>query len=345
MLQIRNDLPAGFLTLAAADLHRHFQGPTLIHLPGQRAPAVFVSILLHGNEDVGLKAIQQVLARFADRALPREWILFIGNVEAAKHGLRMLPGQEDFNRVWPGTTHPESAITRCMSQVVDYVRRAGVFVSLDLHNNTGTNPLYSCIETIDAKTIQLASLFSRTMVYFRVPLGVQTGALSKLCPAITCECGKVGDASGVDRAGELVDACLHMRELPSHWPTRDDFHLLHSIATVKVSPEWSIGFGDHEGTTDLTFPAELDHWNFRPLPVGTVLGKRRPGSRATLVVANEQGQTITSSVIRILDDQIILQREVIPAMLTLDVQVIRDDCLGYFMEEYPLAFESSGHSS
>lgn len=336
MLQIRNDLPAGFLTVSAADLYRHFQGPTLIHLPGQRAPAVFVSILLHGNEDVGLKAIQQVLTAFADRVLPRELMLFIGNVEAAQHGVRMLPHQEDFNRVWPGTTHPESALTRCMSQVVEHVRQAGVFVSLDLHNNTGTNPLYSCIETIDAKTIQLALLFSRTMVYFRVPLGVQTGAMSQLCPAITCECGKVGDASGVDRAAQVVDACLHMLELPTHWPVRDDFHLLHSVATVKISPQWSIAFGDHDGAADLTFPADFDHWNFRPLPVGTVLGRRRPGSHATLVIEDEFGQEITSSVIRILDDQIILQRAVIPAMLTLNVQVIRDDCLGYFMEEFPI---------
>jgi hypothetical protein len=295
-----------------------------------------VSILLHGNEDVGLKAVQQVLARFAGRPLPRDLLLFIGNIEAAKFGLRMLPHQEDFNRVWPGTTHPTSAFTECMSQVVNYARRAGVFVSLDLHNNTGTNPLYSCIESIDAKTLQLALLFARTIVYFRVPLGVQTGAMGTICPSITCECGKVGDTSGVERAAQLVDACLHMLELPSHWPSRSDYHLLHSIATIKIRPEWSIAFGDHDLAADLQFPGDLDHWNFQPLPASTVFCKRRSDSRAHLSVFNEQDQEITSSILAVENNEMKVKRSVIPAMLTMNKQVIRDDCLGYFMEEYSL---------
>jgi hypothetical protein len=334
MLQIRNDLPDGFLNFRAADLHHYFHGPTLIHLAGQRSPAVFVSILLHGNEDVGLKAIQQVLASYTGRALPRELLLFIGNVEAARHGLRKLPNEEDFNRVWPGTSHAVSAVSECMSQVVEYARRSGVFVSLDLHNNTGSNPLYSCIKTIDARTIQLALLFARTIVYFRIPLGVQTGAMGTLCPSITCECGKVGDSSGVDRAANLIDACLHMLELPTHWPNRSDYHLLHSIASIKIGAEWSIAFGDQNEAADLQFSEELDHWNFRALPVGTVFGKRRSDSRAIPSVFDEQGQEVTSSVLKATNNDIILQRSVIPAMLTKNVQVVRDDCLGYFMEEY-----------
>jgi len=336
MLQIRKDLPDGFLTARAADLHGYFNGPTLIHLAGQRSPAVFVSILLHGNEDVGLKAIQQVLSSFTGRALPRELLLFIGNIEAAKYGLRKLPNQEDFNRVWPGTTHPMSAITECMSQVVEYARRADVFVSLDLHNNTGTNPHYSCIDTIDARTIQLALLFARTIVYFRVPLGVQTGAMGALCPAITCECGKVGDMSGVERASDLIDACLHMLELPSHWPNRSDYHLLHSIATIKVGAEWSITFGEQDNAADLQFSKELDHWNFRALPTGTVFGKRRPDSRAMLSVFDDQDQEVPLSVFKVTNNDIVLQRSVIPAMLTMNIQIVRDDCLGYFMEEYSI---------
>ncbi|MEQ1827329.1 MAG: M14 family metallopeptidase [Pirellula sp.] len=337
MLQIQHDLPDCFLAVRAADLYHYFQGPTLIHLAGQRSPAVFVSILLHGNEDVGLKAIQQVLSRFAGRALPRELLLFIGNIEAAKYGVRMLPNQEDFNRVWPGTIHPRSAISECMSQVVDYARRVGVFVSLDLHNNTGTNPLYSCIENIDARTIQLALLFARTIVYFRVPLGVQTGAMQNLCPSITCECGKVGDSSGVERASQLIEACLHMLELPSRWPHPSDFHLLHSIATVKVRPQWSIAFNDLDKAADLQFSAELDHWNFREMPAGTVFGKRRPDSGAYLSIYDEQDQEISPSVVHVANDEIILRRPVIPAMLTTNIQIIRDDCLGYFMAEYSVA--------
>jgi hypothetical protein len=127
-----------------------------------------------------------------------------------------------------------------------------------------------------------------------------------------------------------------MLELPRHWPDRNDFHLLHSIAALKVGPEWSIGFGEQGSAADLQFSEELDHWNFRALPAGTVFGKRRPTSGALLSVFDEQEREVTSAVLKVTNDDIILQRSVIPAMLTKNIQVVRDDCLGYFMEEYAL---------
>ncbi len=93
--------------------------------------------MLHGNEDVGLKAVQRALGKFRDRALPRDCMLLIGNIEAARAGLRKMPEQFDFNRVWPGTELPPSPIADTMREVVEYARCEGVFASLDLHNNTG----------------------------------------------------------------------------------------------------------------------------------------------------------------------------------------------------------------
>jgi succinylglutamate desuccinylase len=83
-------------------------GPALIHLPGRRIPPLFVSVLLHGNEDTGWLAAQSVLKKYATVELPRALSLFIGNVEAARTGLRRLDGQPDYNRVWPGSeeAHP-----------------------------------------------------------------------------------------------------------------------------------------------------------------------------------------------------------------------------------------------
>ena len=58
MLRIVERLPSGILDACPADLADLLEGPTLIHLPGRRAEPLFVSILLHGNEDVGLLAVQ-----------------------------------------------------------------------------------------------------------------------------------------------------------------------------------------------------------------------------------------------------------------------------------------------
>ena len=90
MLSVIEGLPAGFLEAKASGLHGLLGGPTLIHLQGRRAEPLFVSIVLHGNEVTGLKAIQQVLARYQTKPLPRSLSLFVGNVLAAREGKRRL---------------------------------------------------------------------------------------------------------------------------------------------------------------------------------------------------------------------------------------------------------------
>ena len=61
-----------------------------------------------------------------------------------------------------------------MRAVVDIMRERGVFASIDLHNNTGSNPHYACVNRLDNRYLHLATLFARTVVYFLRPTGVQS---------------------------------------------------------------------------------------------------------------------------------------------------------------------------
>jgi len=216
MLKIIDHYPDGFLDIDARHLHSILPQPTLMHLAGRQQPSLFVAILLHGNEDTGLKAIQQVLKKYAERELPRALSIFVGNVTAARDGVRRLDGQPDFNRIWPGTEHdaPEQQV---MAQaVINEMQQRGVFASIDIHNNTGLNPNYACVNTLDQRFLHLATLFSRIAVYFIRPKGTQSAAFAKLCPAIAIECSKPGNPEGVARAAELVNACLHLTDFPAH---------------------------------------------------------------------------------------------------------------------------------
>ncbi|MGJ5221527.1 M14 family metallopeptidase, partial [Bradyrhizobium oligotrophicum] len=56
-------LPDALLDVPAPELWRHLPGPTLVHLPGRHASTLFLSVLLHGNEDTGWRAVQSVLKR------------------------------------------------------------------------------------------------------------------------------------------------------------------------------------------------------------------------------------------------------------------------------------------
>lgn len=329
---VQHGVPAGFLDVHACDLHTILPGPTLLRVSGRRRDPLFVSILLHGNETVGLEAVQQVLKRNAGRELPRELVVFVGNVAAAKEGLRHLDGQPDYNRVWPGTRLPRSPETRFMQAVTEICRDLDLFAAVDLHNNTGLNPHYACVAALDSTSLQLASLFSRTVVFFRTPPGVLTAAFSAFVPSITCECGKTGDAAGVARAAELVEACLHLDAIPSHPVAEGDVHLFHTVATVRARPEVSLSFDG--SAADLTFVPDVDHYNFRELPAGTPIAQT---TRADALSAeDEHGLDRRDEFFEVRQGSLRLRRACMPAMLTRDQRVIRQDCLCYLMERMPL---------
>jgi hypothetical protein len=326
----RDSLPPGLLDLPAARLGEVLPGPTLIHLPGRRTPPLFVSVLLHGNEDTGWLAARSVLAKYAGAELPRALSLFIGNVDAARSGVRRLDGQPDYNRVWPGSDEAHPAERAVMQQVVDAMRERGVFASVDIHNNTGLNPHYACVNRLDQAFLQLATLFSRIVVYFIRPRGVQSAAFAELCPAVTVECGKPGSAGGVEHAAAFVEACLHLSGFPAQPVAPHDVDLFHTVATVKVPEDASFGFAAADA--DIDFVPGLDHYNFRELTNGDLLGRVRPGSEARLQALDENGADIGDRLFDYRKGEITLRRPLMPAMLTRDERVIRQDCLCYLME-------------
>lgn len=333
MLSQYDALPPGLLDLPASRLGEVLPGPALIHLTGRRTPPLFVSVLLHGNEDTGWMAAQSVLKKYAASELPRALSLFIGNVEAAGSGLRRLDGQPDYNRVWPGSEESHPAEQAMMQEVVDAMRARGVFASIDIHNNTGLNPHYACVNRLEPHFLHLATLFSRIVVYFVRPRGVQSAAFAALCPAVTVECGKPGTPGSVEHAAAFMEACLHVSEFPVHPVAPHDVDLFHTVATVKVPESATFGFG--APGADIDFVPELDHYNFRELARGDLLGRVRPGSPARLQALDERGEDIGDRLFEYRQDGITLRNPLMPAMLTRDTRVIRQDCLCYLMERIP----------
>ncbi len=327
-------LPEAFIDARPQQLADLLGGPTLVHLSGRRERPLFVSVLLHGNETTGLLAIQGLLQRYYDRELPRSLSLFIGNVDAARDGLRRLAGQPDYNRVWPGTDCQESPEKRMMAEVLEIMRVRRPFASVDLHNNTGINPHYACINRVEHRFVQLASLFSRTLVYFTRPRGVQSLAFAALCPAVTVECGKVGQAAGETHALEFLDASLHLSEISDQPVAEQDVDVFHTVAIVRVPRRLSFAFG--EAPVDICFIEDLDHLNFRELPAGSTLAQLNGVASLPLEASDDQGVDVASRYFRVKDGLLQTTRPLMPSMFTLDERVIRQDCLGYLMERYPL---------
>ncbi len=337
-LTVYHELPAGILQCSAQELHEYLPGPSLIHLNGHRQPPLFISVLLHGNEHSGLTAIQQLLVAYSKKPLPRALSLFIGNVTAARDGLRKLPDGADFNRVWLAGKQPEHAITR---QVCQAMQQRGVFASIDIHNNSGLNPHYACVNRLHTPFLQLATLFSRTVVYFTRPEGVQSAAFARLCPAVTIECGQPGNAAGIDHAIRFCKACLQLDHMPEQAVKRQDIALFHTVATVRVAAGLSFCF-DRQGNTDIEFVDGIEAYNFTELEATTPLARLRHGISRPLQAIDERGQDVSEQFFYCQQGQLFSRRVFMPSMLTTDIALIEQDCLCYLMERYPLPQMNTG---
>lgn len=325
------EVPDALLELEnVSDIHTVFSAPTLLHLQGRRPNPLFVSVLLHGNEDTGFLAIQRLLKKYRSQPLPRSLSIFFGNIEAAKKGMRRLDGQPDYNRVWPGTELPESDETRLMQQVVGSIASRKPFASIDMHNNTGKNPHYGCINFLDNRFQQLASLFSHIVVYFQTPKGVQSMAMAQYCPAVTVECGKPHLPHGVEHAFDYLDTVLHLEEIPNKAVPPHDIDIFHTVARVMVSAELTIGFGKDKA--DIVFREDLDSLNFSELSIGTPFARIREGITKPLLVLDENGEDVSAAYFAVVENEVVLTQAVMPSMLTLKEKIIRQDCLCYLME-------------
>lgn len=320
-------LPDLLLRLSPRQVRQVFPEPTLVRLPGGDGAPLFMSCLLHGNETTGFTVLQR-LARWAKRfGLPRPMLILVGNVHAAEAGRRRLDSQLDYNRIWEGGDQPEHDLAR---RVIEAVAAARPFAAIDIHNNTGTNPLYACINSLEPDFQHLASLFSPTVVHFENPSSVLSMAMSKICPSVTIEAGKPGEPAGIERAFDLVMDTLHMSEFSPPGPARP-ITIYHTVGRMEIDPGARFAFSQ---TTDasLGFAPDMDHWNFIEQPAGTAWAHLAEKDVSPLRVFDEDRQDITGRFFRTDGDTLRLVRPATPSMITLDASIIRADCLGYLME-------------
>lgn len=333
MLREFSQLPSGLLDRTIEELEEFLGGPSLIHLQGQRDPALFISVLLHGNEHTGFLALQEILRQYLvpGDGLPRSLSVFIGNVAAARHNKRRLPGQPDYNRIWRGGDLPEAQM---MLQVKDIMQQRGLFASIDIHNNTGMNPHYACIAKMDPRHMQLARLFRRTVVYFTKPSGTQAVVFSDLTPAITIECGLSDDVHGIQHVREFLEACFHLVEIPSHPVRPHELDLYRTVARIRIPDDLEFAFDDEAGaaTTPIVLRADIDQLNFSELDAGTAVGQVRSNGPIRLLEEDPDGGSLPHGYLQYVDNRIVFKERLIPSMLTRSRSAIRDDCLGYLMK-------------
>jgi len=334
-----NHLPEGLLERPASALYQQLTGPTLVHLQGREKRPLVVSVIQHGNEVTGWEAVRRLLKhRYPHNELPRSLLVLIGNPLAAKHRLRRLDEQPDFNRCWPGGNEMDSAYTRLFRQIYDRMRELNPLAVIDLHNNTGLNPHYAAVNLIRPDFLRLASLFSSKVVYFTMPAGTLSLAMSEHCPSLTVECGQAGEIHGTDHSLAFLETCLHLDSISTSPIAADAVHLYHMVATVRVNDNVLFGFG--RVPAELALREDLDQFNFCELPPGTTFGSLNNPTRQPLFAVNPEGLDVTRDYFSFDQGRVQTIRETMPSMLTLDRRVIQQDCLCYLMDRIHYEFDA-----
>lgn len=331
MLTILNHASEELLSKSAQELYPFLPGPCLIHLEGEIPQPLFVSVLLHGNEVSGWEVIRQVLQKYKNQRLPRALSILIGNVKAASEGKRKLDDQPDFNRVWDGSQSDEASF---MQEVLQQMRQKNVFASIDIHNNTGFNPHYACINSLQPSFLHLAHAFSRKIVYFIRPRGVQSLAFAQLCPSVTLECGQPGDQLGIEKAIFLVEKFLHSAEHEQDDLPVSSYELFHTMAVIKIPPELSLSFDG--SLADIQFIQGLEKHNFEDIDADTMLAQINTDMQQPIHVIAESGKEIFNETFSIKDGELFTNKTITPSMLTDNITIVRQDCLCYLMERYQL---------
>jgi succinylglutamate desuccinylase len=329
-LQEITALPESLLSAKPEQLHQILGAPTLLHLSGKKTAPLFISVLLHGNEPTGFLALQRLLQHYQSKPLPRAVSIFFGNTEAAAQGLRHLDSQPDYNRVWPGSELPECDETRLMQIIYDKMAARKPFASIDIHNNTGLNPHYACINKLDNAFLDLAGLFGRLVVYFTRPKGVQSLSFAELCPAVTLECGRPDQQYGVDHAFDYLNSCLHVSKLSQLPLSHPDITVYHTVAQVKIRK--NIRFGFDQDHNDLVLDKDLERLNFTEINPGTRFGWVNNLETLPVIAYDENGTDVTTRFFKLEQNDLVIRCPTLPSMLTLDERVIRQDCLCYLME-------------
>lgn len=329
-------LPTELLALDPLPLLRQLGRPALVRVPGGDKPPRVIACLLHGDESTGLEAVLHLLRR--ERAYPFDLYVLIGNVRAAVEppgfAHRYLDDQEDFNRIW-GLGADGGELRAAAHGILERLRDAGVAALVDVHNNSGNNPFYAIVTREEPRDLNLATLFTTTLLRWDLRANTLMEALPGAA-AIAVECGLPGRPESLAFAIDGLRRFVGEAELVASRIVRD-FDMLGGLRKVLVRPKVRFAFGDAGATREIDFVVsrDADLVNFVEVDAGHVIGHVRNGTPLPLQALDARGHDVTDEFFALEDDLVVTRCPVTPVMMTRTVAAARKDCLFYVSVELP----------
>lgn len=290
-----------------------------------------VTTLLHGNEPSGLLAVHSWLRAGIQPAV--DTLCVVANVEAARlHPVftnRSVPSRRDLNRCFLGPF--DDVEGQLAHAILDLVADAQPEALIDLHNNTGHNPAYSVGLKPTPETLALTALFGSRFVWSHLQLGALIEAIA-ICPALTIEVGKSGEAEADRVAREGLGRFLEGESL-FDLPTPPSVQVLTMPMRAQLEPGRRLVMAQKpDPSADLTMPDDLDRHNFETVAVGAHIGWVT-GEGCPLRLVDEAGHDRASEYFERQGDALVARRTFMPIMITVDAAIASSDCLFYVVHD------------
>ena len=160
----------------------YIQGMSLIFHEGNFENTILISTMLHGNETSGLDILKKVPKKIENINDRRNILILLGNPKAFHENKGLLKVNLDHNRIW--TTKESRPDNLTAQKVINHFIEHDFLCAVDIHNNTGKNPLFSCLNRLDKKTLGLAQMFGTDVLFFEDPETALSTFMGRFCPSM-----------------------------------------------------------------------------------------------------------------------------------------------------------------
>lgn len=335
-LRIGEDLDPAALPADALAFLRLLSGPSLLRLAGRdRTRCRVATTLLHGNEPSGLRAVLRYLR--AGHVPAVDALFFIGAVRTAladpAFDHRALPGDRDLNRCWRAPWRgPEGQLAR---RVLERLRAARPECLVDVHNNTGHNPVYGVAFRVGHAELSLVSLFGERIVHTPIELGTLVEATVESFPSVTIECGRAGDPAADEAAWRGLCRYLDWEQIDFAKPLVP-ITCYEAPVRIELREGVKLAFGERMSPdADVTISRDIDRHNFEELAPGTPFGWLRAGAAWPFEARSAGGTDVSRELLGIEDGVLRARRSFVPIMMTTDRRIALSDCLFYAVQPAP----------
>jgi hypothetical protein len=349
-LHVYHGIPPELLGATREDAIYRLAGPTAIVLDQGKPTTRVVSVLMHGNEPSGFQAMLDFF-RNPPKNLTTNVVFLVQNVLAAQAGhkpfeFRFHPStQSDLNRQWLPLGTPEPELHPYVASTYAFLKTLPRIEGfLDLHNNSGDNPVYATLSYDDeaqpnlALSESLGAFLTDQYLTFKLSGGFD-GGVRELAPAVAVECGRLDSPAADLAASRILKQFLAPQIGPAAW------HAAPDKTRYEIEAEIALASRDYalhiEGMHELQAIRALDHGlfllrpdielrNFRKIVPGTSLGLwRGEGMPVAVKTLEKEPRDLAAHYFECKDGHVMFRNEAFLAMATTRLSNIRKSRTGF----------------